>query len=84
MTRRRVYIQLGELEYRALSRLALLRGMCVGEYSNELVRHAIASGLLLDESFCEWYAREERACRFDEQTAYPLRRRRSVPGKEER
>ena len=71
---RRAYVQLTELEYRALVRLGIKAMLCPGAALHSLVREAITQGILTDVDFSEWYEREEREIRYDERTAYPLRR----------
>lgn len=60
MSKRRIYVNIPEINYRGLKRLGVYWGECPGMILERMAAELVASWILRDASFAEWMAAEQR------------------------
>lgn len=60
MSNRRIYVNISELNYRALRRIGVYTGECAGMIAERLINEYIGHRILTDESFLRWLEAEQR------------------------
>ena len=60
MSKRRIYVNIDEINYRGLKRLGVYSGECAGMLVERLIGDLIAHHQLTDDNFYRWLEAEQR------------------------
>jgi hypothetical protein len=80
MSKRRLYVNISEENYRGLKRLGVYWGECPGMILERIAAQLVASWILRDESFATWMSAEQRDIIYGtpREPLPPPRRRRDI------